>query len=221
MLAQLRRLRRVGCCFVVEGDNPRGAQNGLAQPAHPNSRSRTPIASCRRLRGIRSSSGPSASTMSASSASPATAPSPAGRQPRTVPTASTIVSASTASTSELRNAAEMAGAATVQVIISPRERFLLGPTTRGFVWQVFRSKADLMTAITAKSFRVCRTHHAKSAFTGPSMPGVLGACPIARDGGGHAARAARRCHGDLRDSSSAAAAGHAACERARHTCRHP
>ena len=41
----------------------------------------------------------------------------AGRQPRTVPTASTIVRASTASTSELRNAAEMAGATTVHVII--------------------------------------------------------------------------------------------------------
>ncbi len=76
LLAQLRRLRRVDFCFIVEGDNPCGAH-------------------------------------------PATAPSPAGRQPRTVPTASTIVSASTASTSELRNAAEMAGAATVQVIISP------------------------------------------------------------------------------------------------------
>ena len=34
MLAQLRRLRRVDFCFIVEGDNPCGAQNGLAQPAH-------------------------------------------------------------------------------------------------------------------------------------------------------------------------------------------
>jgi hypothetical protein len=36
-----------------------------------------------------------------------------------------MVSASTASTSEPRNAAEMADAATVQVIISPIEPFLL------------------------------------------------------------------------------------------------
>ena len=32
LLAQLRRLRRVGYCFVVEGDDACGAQNSLAQP---------------------------------------------------------------------------------------------------------------------------------------------------------------------------------------------
>src|SRR3984893_16572261 len=70
----------------------------------PNSKSRMPIASCKRCRGTRSRSGPSATTMRISNARPANAPSPAGRQPRTVATASTIVSASPASTSEARNA---------------------------------------------------------------------------------------------------------------------
>src|ERR1700738_60148 len=84
----------------------------------PNSRSRMPIASCSRLSGTRSSSGPRASTISTNTASPASVPPPARRQRRTVPTASTMVSASTASTRELRKAAKTAGAATVQLMLS-------------------------------------------------------------------------------------------------------
>jgi hypothetical protein len=63
------------------------------------------MAICNTLSGTRSSSGPSATMISASTASPAIAPSKAGRKPRTMATASTMVSASTASTSEARNAA--------------------------------------------------------------------------------------------------------------------
>src|SRR5262249_8166655 len=58
---------------------------------------------------------PKIATITVSSPRPARAPSAAGRQPRTVATASTIVKASTTSTRELRKAAEMAGAAVVQV----------------------------------------------------------------------------------------------------------
>lgn len=59
-----------------------------------NSNSSTPITSCSRCSGTRSTNGPSAATMSASAARPAVEPSPPRRQPRTVAEASTIVRAS-------------------------------------------------------------------------------------------------------------------------------
>src|SRR5712691_6876836 len=74
---------------------------------------------------MNSSSGPNAMTINASTARPAKVPSAAGRQLRTVATASTIVNASTTSTSELRKAAEIAGAAVVQIGI---ELSMRGPS---------------------------------------------------------------------------------------------
>src|SRR3984893_2816585 len=84
----------------------------------PNSSSRTPITSCSRCSGTRSSKGPSATTISASTTRPVNAPSPAGRQPRTVATASTMVRASTASTSEARNAASIAGQTNAKPLVT-------------------------------------------------------------------------------------------------------
>jgi hypothetical protein len=81
---------------------------------------------------------------------------------------------------------QTAGVATVQVIIGPIEPFLLGPTTQKFGWQAFRSKADLMTAITAKSFWVCRIDHSQEErIFGFSMAGILRACRICEAGNGH------------------------------------
>src|SRR3989441_6207491 len=101
---------------------PAARRIALRSQRMPKSSRSTPMTSCRRWSGTRSSSGPRPATISASEANPAAAPSPAGRQPRTVATARTIVSASMASTSDARNAAEMAGAAMVQVMPRPTRR---------------------------------------------------------------------------------------------------
>src|SRR6266850_1304993 len=104
------------------GTTPAARRIALRSQRMPKRRSSTPITSCRRWSGTRSSSGPRTATISASEANPAAAPSPAGRQPRTVATARTMVSASMASTSDPRKAAEMAGAEVAQVMPRPARR---------------------------------------------------------------------------------------------------
>jgi len=98
---------------------PAARNTALRSQPMPNNNSNVPMMSLSQWTGTRSSSGPSATTITTSTARAAAVPAIAARQPRSVPVARTMVNASTTSTSEARKAALTAGAAVANEIMKP------------------------------------------------------------------------------------------------------
>ena len=127
LLAQFGGLgRESAAASSCSAMTPAARRIALRSQRMPNSRSRTPIASCNRPQRHEAEQRAERDDDEREQRQARQAPSAAGRQPRTVATASTIVKASTTSTTELRKAAETAGAAVVQVSIGVSIARLVG-----------------------------------------------------------------------------------------------